>query len=226
LDAIDFDVVLVRVLTLIGEMLRDLARKRVQIAPAIQDAILKSRDGNPRAQARMAARIRRAGAALVDLSPGRRGRYTLAIHELVGWNPNTGKEIGVDDVILDLPWAAIYLTVIVGRARVVKSKLMMLMTHHALSRCAQRFKLRTPEHVFNATCNVWVALVAAFGIIKERWYDEFFPTPMTARHVRINDAVTAVVQRYHDPVCDPEGRRQALVVLTMVPSLDEPVPEN
>ena len=50
---------------IIALMLRDLARKRAQIDLAVSAAIDNSKDGNPRAQAKMAERMRRAGAERV-----------------------------------------------------------------------------------------------------------------------------------------------------------------
>jgi hypothetical protein len=57
---------------IVAEMLRDLAGKRAQVELAIIAAIETSRDGNPKAQAKMAERIRRAGAEYVSLQPGKR----------------------------------------------------------------------------------------------------------------------------------------------------------
>lgn len=65
----------------IAEMMRDLAAKRARILPAIERALRESKDGAPRAQQRMAERIRKAGVLRVDLMTGKRGKYHMLIHE-------------------------------------------------------------------------------------------------------------------------------------------------
>jgi hypothetical protein len=85
--------------TVSSEMLRDLAAHRAMLLPAIQAAISCSRDGPPRAQLKMAARIRQAGAIYVDLKPGKRGRYEIDIYEWTGWDPIANSEIKVGDAI-------------------------------------------------------------------------------------------------------------------------------
>ena len=61
----------------IAEMLHDLARKRAHLQDAVAEEFRNARDGNPRAQQKMAARMLAAGAAQVKLEPGKRGRYSL-----------------------------------------------------------------------------------------------------------------------------------------------------
>jgi len=94
----------------VAEMLRDLARKHAALAVAIPVAFGSSADGSPKAQAKMAERIRRAGAYHVQLYPGKRGRYQLLVHDFVGWDPSRNAEIGVDSPIPEKPWIACCVT--------------------------------------------------------------------------------------------------------------------
>ena len=59
----------------IAAPLRELVKQRTAVAREVTKAIACSNDGNPKAQARMANRIRKADAIQVDLQPGKRGRY-------------------------------------------------------------------------------------------------------------------------------------------------------
>jgi hypothetical protein len=45
------------------------------------------RDGNPRAQAKLEAKIKNLGALSTNLQPGKRGRYELHVYSLAGWDP-------------------------------------------------------------------------------------------------------------------------------------------
>jgi hypothetical protein len=132
----------------IAEMLRDLARKRAQIELAIGAAIKSSKDGNPKAQAKMAERMRRAGAEHVTLTPGKRGRYEITIYHWTGWDPIGDQEIRDDSTMPQKPWIACQFTYIEtkGRGRGLAEYTggpLLLVTHHALSRAAQRFGIRT-----------------------------------------------------------------------------------
>jgi hypothetical protein len=70
----------------IGLMLQQLAQRNAQLWAAIH-ALTKDphgRDGNPRAQAKLEAKIKSLGALLTNLKPGKRGRYELRIYSLAG----------------------------------------------------------------------------------------------------------------------------------------------
>jgi hypothetical protein len=130
----------------VAGMLRDLARKRAQIELAIVAAIENSKDGNPRAQQKMAERIRRAGAESVALKPGKRGRYSIQIHGWTGWDPIRDRPIYVGDPIPEKPWIACHIVQIDSKGCSRKPELwagvILLITHHALSRAAQRLGVR------------------------------------------------------------------------------------
>jgi hypothetical protein len=133
-------------------MLRDLAAKRARIRMAVVDAIHNSKDGNPRAQAKMAERMRKAGADCVMLKPGKRGKYTIQIYQWIGWDPIHDRVIDVDDPIPEKPWLAYLIFHIEygGRGRgAVESKVVpvLLVTHHCLSRAAQRRDPHRRSHV-------------------------------------------------------------------------------
>jgi hypothetical protein len=156
---------------IIAAMLRDLARRYAEILTAVAKAAVTSKDGGPRAQHRMAERIRKAGAIDVDLKPGTRGRYELTILYLVGWDPASDQAIVPrgNEPLPPKPWLAVYVTRITNRGRDVTASPILFVTHHALSRCAQRFGVRTMHQVVAACIagKIWDAMVDA-GVLPDQ----------------------------------------------------------
>ena len=198
----------------VAEMLRDLARRRAQIEQAIAAAIGNSKDGNPRAQAKMAERMRRAGAEHVTLIPGKRGKYTIQIYQWIGWDPIRDQEIGVDDTIPAKPWIACHISHIETRGHGrgfadIAAAPVLLISHHALSRAAQRFGMRTNEHMLNAARYIWDATQKL--IIKNA--HDWTPPPPQGLRVPLDTADNAiVVLKQH------ENRERTLVAATIFSS--------
>jgi hypothetical protein len=74
------------------EMLKLIAEARQQTWPKIRDILGQCPDGNPKAQARMLAKLKRAShpfTDVIDLKPGKRGRYQLIFVDTNVWNPET-----------------------------------------------------------------------------------------------------------------------------------------
>jgi hypothetical protein len=74
----------------------------------------------------------------------------LLLYQLVGWDPVRDDEIGPGDPMPEKPWIALFITTISGRGHKIKSRPVLFVTHHALSRAAQRFGLRTQAHMLTA----------------------------------------------------------------------------
>jgi hypothetical protein len=133
---------------LVAEMLRHLAVTRAQLTERISDAIIKSSDGSPKAQGKMLERIQRAGASYAKLSPGKRGRYSLCYFDWTGWDAARGVEIKLNDLIPPKPQIVCWLNSVrsngQGRCEVsFRGAPFLFITHHVLSRTAQRFGART-----------------------------------------------------------------------------------
>jgi hypothetical protein len=142
----------------VAEMLRLTAADHAKVWTAIQDAIVSSSDGSPKAQRKMEARIRAAGAHRTHLTPGKRGRYDLQIYDLSGWDPARDAEIKLGDDIPSEPWIACWLSVLTskGRGEVdFKSAPILFITHHAFSRAAQRWEARTIDHMQAVIKTIW-----------------------------------------------------------------------
>jgi hypothetical protein len=123
----------------VAEMLRDLARKRAHLQDAVAAEFRNARDGNPRAQQKMAARMLAAGAAEVKLEPGKRGRYSLFFYEWAGWDPIRDQAICVGDPIPEKPWSAWHLTLIdsYGRGRLDVTSVPALLADQLIMRCRE-----------------------------------------------------------------------------------------
>jgi hypothetical protein len=75
------------------------------------------RDGNPRAQAKMEAKVRKLGVLTTYLIPGKRGRYTLHIYSLAGWDPQRDDLIEPGDPIPKKPWICALYRVVHGQGQ-------------------------------------------------------------------------------------------------------------
>jgi hypothetical protein len=140
----------------VAAMLRQIVKHRHKISDSI--AAMKKdigvRDGNPKAQHKMVERLHRAAWPFVvtaRLEPGKRGRYSLTLYTMEVWDPATDTIIGEDDRIPDAPWLAFTQMEFIhrGRGRPVEKNggFLLFLTHHALSRLAQRSGARTIEDV-------------------------------------------------------------------------------
>ena len=199
----------------VAEMLRELARKRSTIWTTIDQAISSSSDGCPKAQRKMEERVKRAGAQATTLYPGKRGRYELVIYDFTGWDCARDAEITVGDAIPQTPWIACNVTSIKsygnGREETdIKSAPYLFITHHALSRTAQRLGMRTQAHLLTAVHIIWNSanrfidskggIVASLDAPRSGWR-----APLEARpHVN----ASVVLQRHY--------QRKALVAATVI----------
>jgi hypothetical protein len=144
----------------VAEMMRQLARDHSRLWDTIAEVAADSSDGSPRAQRKMQERIKRAGPLTTELWPGKRGRYTLLIYDLTGYDQRRDAAIQLGDPVPERPWISCNLTVLTsegrGRNRVeLRSRPMLFVTHHAVSRAAQCLGVRTTDHLIVATKAIW-----------------------------------------------------------------------
>jgi hypothetical protein len=132
-------------------MVRSYAREQAELRLALKDIVDKAKDGNPKSQARMTARLEAAGALRPLLTPGKRGKYRLMFFGRCGWDPARDALITLDDPIPAKPWVTVTLTKLEGLGRghfTWGTKAVLFITHHSLSRAAQRSDgLRSAEHL-------------------------------------------------------------------------------
>jgi len=160
--------------------MRLIIRVHANILGDIHAAFRDRSDGNPIGQKRMARRIKESGGRLlfdVILEPGKRGRYELILTECVGWNAATGTDIRAgwnivnghadeDDThaIPEKPWLGCRISRIRSKGRgcyEVSRSTPLLITHHALSRLAQRCNAREAIDLVLAVDAIWLAYAEA-----------------------------------------------------------------
>jgi hypothetical protein len=143
----------------VADMVRFIIRERAKDWERMQSVMGRAKDGNPKAQARLVEKLKKSGGSglnNVQLTAGKRGTYQLDIFDWTGWNPKTEKPI---DAAEDIPnstdglWLSCWVTcfISVKGNRKLFNHPYFYITHHALSRLAQRCGARTCHDLINAT---------------------------------------------------------------------------
>jgi hypothetical protein len=151
---------------IIAEMLRMIITDRMP-GKAQFEAIAfgKVPDGNPAAQARILKQLKAACRPFLfgtKLQSGKRGRYIISLIVVDGWCAERRALLQPNDAIPAKPWLALNYVEIVGRGNHYydhAQKLMLFITHHALSRLAQRCGARTIEDIWRAAQEIIVRYV-------------------------------------------------------------------
>jgi hypothetical protein len=142
---------------IVAEMLKLIVAAHATCWPAIRTA-LKTADGNPAAQKRMHRKLKAVGFLLGSkLTPGKRGRYQLSFLLLAGWNAERKILIDAGDPIPEKPWIVLSTITIESKGRfryLEKIHHSLFITHHALSRLAQRCDVRTIHAVYDAVLRI------------------------------------------------------------------------
>jgi hypothetical protein len=133
----------------VAEMLGWLVDVRARMYEDFWSAVENGSFGNPRGQQRMVERLRRAGGCFIsycDLEPGKRCRYRLTLVEADLWDPAIGTFVK-DAPAPPKPWLAMVGTSVRGqgphRPPQIKAAVLLLLSHHSLSRLTQRCGART-----------------------------------------------------------------------------------
>jgi hypothetical protein len=193
---------------IVAEWMRGLALAKAQLTQCIAETIARSSDGSPKAQARMAARVRKAGALDVFLEPGKRGKYTLGIFHLNGWDRSRDVEIAPDDPIPDKPWLVYSLIFIegLGKRRIdTHGRYLVFVTHHVLSRAAQRRGVRTVTDMTNMAAGISLAVMT---LLEEKGgFEAAMAAPPEGWRTGLKDGGTVVLQRAEE--------HDALVAVTL-----------
>ena len=159
----------------VGNMMRHLSLRHAELWRLVSNVTEGKyvRDGNKRAQQKLADRIKAAGASSVHLTPGKRGKYKLLVGDLIGWDQHADKMITVGDEVPSKPWLAWMIHVVegLGRGEVqYTSRVSCYLTHHCLSRVTQHWAVRTiPELVRVAETVVMAVMRYDNKISDEDW---------------------------------------------------------
>jgi hypothetical protein len=142
----------------ISEMVHWLANEAERLLPHI-NGLLTGIPALPRAQLRLVEKLRKiARPTLLDvyLSPGKRGRFKLGMF-IWGVKPGARPQgyLGVQGIEG------------IGNFRVrTKTRHLLTVSHHAMSRLAQRCSVRTPEDLQRALAGMVLAAIAEEGLLE------------------------------------------------------------
>jgi hypothetical protein len=184
---------------MVSEMMKVMIAKRAKVIDAILEVVTESSDGSPRAQQKMEMRIRKAGALKTELRPGKRGKYLMAIYDMVGWNPAKNDMILSEDVIPNKPWIVFNLSRIDSKGNgnndVRLSVLPKLfITHHVISRMAQRHGMRTVDDMIRESQAMWNTAARLFN--DEKFKIESVPEKGINVPIVGRDNATVVLRRH------------------------------
>jgi hypothetical protein len=168
-----------------ADMIRFLIAQRAGTNARVEAELVRSfgkRDGNPKAQEKFVERVRSAGGKTllsVLLCPGKRGRYSMVIYDWVGFDPERNLTIQESDVPPPKPWLACWTTLFsaLDGKRDSATGAFLLVTHHALSRLAQRLGAREPDDLLAAVQVLGRAGIAQMhrdddGVGMQAWYNQ------------------------------------------------------
>jgi hypothetical protein len=196
----------------VDEMIRWLVKESARFRPPVAEALKTSADGNPKAQKRMAERIRNLGGGVFNgvwLNPGKRGRYMLTLAYWTGWHPEQDRPIEADDLLPTTKvWLAYWQTDLIGEGagkRAERSMPRLLATHHALSRLAQRCDARTLVELINGLGLMWGAVL---DLVNAHGDDGWLNPPSGQWRVEIKGGATVVLK--------PHERVRTLVAVTIL----------
>jgi hypothetical protein len=200
---------------IVAEMLRAIVGARQSMYETVWAVVNAGRDGNPRAQAKLAERIWAAGGELichVSLIPGKRGRYELLVVAVEGWDPGRREIIEAKDAVPERPWLAGTVIEFVGKGQGrydQKSWTPFFVTHHALSRLVQRSGVRTSSQLLAATRSMFAACF--LGLAEQR--RSFADGKRLTFDLCDGGNAVAVLDHYDD---DAASRRNSAVVVTVL----------
>lgn len=146
---------------IVAEMLRRIVARRNECWPKLHSIFkLRTKDGTPAAQQRIYDKM----CAAVDdfllggsLTTGKRGRYEIRLLVLDGWDAERNDIITKDDPIPTKPWIALSVIRLISKGDFrydTECGTSLLITHHALSRLAQRCGARSIREVYGAVMDI------------------------------------------------------------------------
>jgi hypothetical protein len=197
---------------IILNMMRHLARENATLWNKINIIVHDpfARDGNPKAQQRLADKVKALGAAHVSLQTGKRGKYTMFIHDIIGWNRDTDKPIGVDDEV-ENPWLAAQFHTVegLGRCRIRHyTRQVLFISAHSLVRVVQRWQARTLDDLLRVIHTITAVGVEYIIKIDDGTTSDWAKTPLDGVRVPFpNNSSVMVLKQYEV--------RPALVVITI-----------
>jgi hypothetical protein len=197
---------------IISLMMRYLAQQNAQVWAGI-NAIIHDpfcRDGNPKAQRKMADRVKATGASFVQLEPAKRGKYKLYIHDMIGWDHVTDTAIGVNDDV-SKPWLAAQFHIVEGCGHcLVKhyTRQMVYITTHSLVRVVQRWQARNIQDLIRVVETISNVAIKYILKVDDGVTNDWCKTPPDGIRVPFPNQSSVMVLKRYEP-------RPGLVVVTI-----------
>jgi hypothetical protein len=179
-------------------MLRHISLGTAPVFSNICNTAAKTSGGNPRSQRKLEARIKKAGALGTQLTTGKRGAYRITYYAWGGWDAGRDAMIEPGDLLPHKPWLGCFVhkLVSVGRGRedvTISVYPVLLVTHHALSRLAQRHDARTIFDLLDAAKEIWHAVAE---LADEKGFEECMKPPPAGWRTLIGDGRVVVLQKH------------------------------
>lgn len=152
----------------VAGMLRWTIEQRGKRLMAMQKILDRRKDATPEQQERLLTQLEDAsepftiGGALIEQK--KRGRYRMAIYMIDGWDPAHNCYIDPKHPMPPQPWLACGDLQIIGKGHHLyeqQSCVSILVTHHALSRAAQRLAAKSPGDLLAIAKHIFMAYVEA-----------------------------------------------------------------
>lgn len=206
----------------VAGMLREMVEAHVVRMEACKWIVGHMPDGNSRAQAKIAKAIEDRGGPFVlkvFVRPGKRGRYSLDIYSVDGWDAERRDTITADDAIPEKPWLACMHAAITsyGKHRYDEElNVHLLVTHHCLSRLCQRCGARTRGDLYDAVQGLWAAFLREHDahVGRKGWLRDGYRMRFPVRHDGARKTTALAVLNHYD------DERGGIVVATI---LDDPL---
>jgi hypothetical protein len=197
----------------ISEALAGLSREHAQRWAFIENLVKnpRVRDGCPKSQMRLEAKVRAAGGVQTSLRTGTKGRYSLRAYSWIGWDPATDAPITDADDIPPRAQLAHYCYEVLGQGKgSVRfcGYTVLIVSAHVLSRCVQRWRVLTLSDlrkVIDTIGTVALNYIVERQTVTDDWH---ITSPQGAR-VPFPGGRSALVLRQHET-------RRALIATTVL----------
>jgi hypothetical protein len=152
----------------VGQMAGHLIEQAAHIRGELQQIIAHSNDGGPRAQRKLREKLLQAGTVMgrrivaCNLVTAKKGRYSARLCFWSGWDRDRDCEIEPGDRIPPRPQVCLWYVEIQGlshhRVEWHRAPLCFL-SHHILSRMAQRHEMRTLDDMLTAIARIAIGIM-------------------------------------------------------------------
>jgi hypothetical protein len=195
-------------------MLSGLSREHAQRWEFIKNLVgdPRVRDGNPKSQARLEAKVRAAGGGTQTfLKPGTRGRYCLRTYNWVCWDPAADMPVTDANNIPLRPQLAHYCYEVLGMGKgMVRfcGYTVLIVSAHVLSRCIQRWQARTLSDLRKVIDTIG-AVSLNYIVDRQAETEDWHITPPAGVRIPFPGGKSVLVLRQHED-------RRALVAVTVL----------